>query len=189
MSQATTDTDAVLRSARDEILQALTIYPCHVTGMHNPEHTADHVCEEQLVGAVERLLKVIGATVKDLPHALEPGCGWCHRVPTQEHYRRELRELHGWAGVEISPELAAPAADAECFDLAEDEVLAAVRRSATLADGWIRYETIRMELGIQRNTGDVVHANRPLDKLVKAGRLEFRNGFEAGYSAQVRVPR
>lgn len=106
---------------RDEVLGALTLHPCHITGMHTPEHHVAHrsphsgkelegyVCEAMLKDALQGLLKLIGATVADLPHALHnpKDCGWCRRVPSQEHYRAQLRRSYEWAGEPISKELRA----------------------------------------------------------------------------------
>lgn len=106
---------------REELLAVLALQPCHVTGMHTPEHHIAHrspfngeesegyVCEMQLVAAVKRLLGLLEADVSELPHELHgPECGWCHRPATQEKYRARQRLSHAWAGVPVSPELAAP---------------------------------------------------------------------------------
>lgn len=105
---------------RTQILAALTLHPCHITGMHTPEHHIDHrssydgklvagyVCGDMKAKALAGLLGLIGAELSDLPHALHAPeqCGWCHRVPSQEHFRAQLRKSYEWAGVPVPVELA-----------------------------------------------------------------------------------
>lgn len=115
---ATPDVVDLLRHALDTrpeaIREALTLRPCHITGMHRPEHHLDFTCEHQKTRMLDNLLGVLG--IQDpgaLPHALDDdSCSWCHRVPSQEMYRDRLRRTWAWAGVPLSDELAAPANDA-----------------------------------------------------------------------------
>lgn len=107
---------------RAELLEALALEPCHVTGQHDPNHTPRHVCSIQRAEAFERVLELLGVTEEELPKRLHEGCGWCHEVPSQEEYRIGMRRLHAWAGKPISEELAAPGSDAERFT--EERVLA-----------------------------------------------------------------
>lgn len=62
---------------RDEILEALTIEPCHITGMHDPKHTLKYICRDQLVVALNRLLDLLEVEVDDLPRRLGDDCYWC----------------------------------------------------------------------------------------------------------------
>ena len=106
--------------ALEGMLDAATIRPCHVTGMHTPNHHINgSVCELMVTDTAKRMLAAAGIVVKDLPHELHPagaykdgGCGWCHDVPSQQEYRDRLIESWKWAGVEPTPELLAPANDA-----------------------------------------------------------------------------
>lgn len=97
---------------REQVLEAIALRPCHVTGQHDPDHTPDRVCESQLSQAFTGLLDLLGVTPEDLPHALHESCHWCHDVPVQEIFRVKLRRVHAWAGVPVPAELAAPAPDA-----------------------------------------------------------------------------
>lgn len=100
---------------RAELLEALRIEPCHVTGQHDPNHTPHHVCSIQRAEAFSRVLELLGVKEEELPKALHEHCGWCHEVPSQEEYRIRNRELYEWAGVPIPPELAEPGSGAERF--------------------------------------------------------------------------
>lgn len=92
---------------REEILAALSIAPCHVTGMHDPSHTTRYICELQLGAGLDNLLRTIGATREDIPHHIPEDCGWCRVPSTQEEYRQRQRELYAWAGVPVPPNIAA----------------------------------------------------------------------------------
>ncbi len=52
---------------RDEILAALTIAPCHITGTHDPQHTPKYICTYQRKDALQGLLDLLGVTAVDLP--------------------------------------------------------------------------------------------------------------------------
>jgi hypothetical protein len=170
---------------RDEILAALTVRPCHITGIHNPDHHRKYTCADQRAEAFRQVLELIGATEDELPRALHnENCGWCHRIPSQERYREDLRKTWGWAGVPLTDDLAAPAPDAPVFDVTEDDVMAAMDRAEKVAGDWVRTDALREALGLPRHTP---RYSRPAHRLVEAGRLEFRNGYEAGHSGQYRV--
>lgn len=116
----------------DRLVDALTIEPCHVTGMHDPTHTERYLCDIQHSSIVKRLLETLGLTSGVLPKRLHETCGWCHDVPTQEEYRKRLRSLHQWAGEEISEDLAAPAPDAPREG--DDEIVLAALRALAKED-------------------------------------------------------
>lgn len=102
-----------LRAERQRLLaDALSVEPCHITGMHDPEHHTRYMCQDQRASMLDRVLAVLGLTVGELPRRLHERCGWCHDVPNQEEYRQRLRETYIWAGLEIPPDLAEPAPDA-----------------------------------------------------------------------------
>lgn len=64
--------------SKDEILEALTLAPCHVTGMHDPTHTIKYACHFQEHEAFQRLLALLGVTVDDLPRVIhETDCFSC----------------------------------------------------------------------------------------------------------------
>lgn len=100
-------------AARLVLMDALTLRPCHVTGMHTPEHHARFMCAHQKAAMLDAVLAALGIdNAADLPHALhDESCGWCHRVPAQERHREGLRETYRWAGVEIPAHLAEPGDD------------------------------------------------------------------------------
>jgi hypothetical protein len=171
---------------RQEILDAMALHPCHVTGMHTPEHHLDgSVCNIMLSRSAEGVLALVGATVDDLPRRLHDDCGWCHRVPTQEEYRERLRQTYAWAGEEVPPELAEPAPDAPCFDVPERDVLRAVRTAKPSEDvggGWLRYDDVREALGLP---GRHDHSyNRPMQRLIEKGKVETQ---VIGYVYRVRA--
>jgi hypothetical protein len=92
---------------------ALAVRPCHITGMHEPDHHTRYLCNDQKAAALDGLLSGLGLEFGDLPRRLhDEACGWCHRVPGQEEYREQLRATYLWAGVEIPPALAEAAPDA-----------------------------------------------------------------------------
>ena len=100
-----------LEERPDEVREALTVRPCHVTGMHEPGHHVKYTCSIQMREVATALLDALGLA-DGLPRGLHGAdCYWCHAVPTQEKYREDLRQTYRWAGVEIGEELAAPAPD------------------------------------------------------------------------------
>lgn len=169
---------------RAELLAALCLEPCHVTGMHDPNHTDGSVCDIQRAKAFDRLLAVLGVSEGELPRALHDDCYWCRGIPTQEKYREQKRGLHRWAGVPVPDELAAPAPDHGMFDVSEREVMRAMRRAPKVKDGWVTIDALRETLGLPRHTPKIM---RPAHRLVEKGKLAFRNDYEAGHSAQFRV--
>lgn len=159
---------------REEILEALAIHPCHITGMHSPEHHLNgSVCSHMMTDSADGVLALIGATQDELPRHLHgPQCGWCHRVPTQEEYREQLRRTHEWAGEDIPAELAAPALDAPCFDVPDRKVLRAVRNAKSdIEGGWKSWDSIREYLGLRRHENK---HSRPLQRLVEQGKVESK---------------
>jgi hypothetical protein len=94
-----------------DVLDVLAITPCHITGMHEPEHHLRYLCSTQKAELLDKVLAVLGLAFKGLPHRLHDECGWCHRVPAQEEYRERLRQTWEWAGVPLTDELRAPAPD------------------------------------------------------------------------------
>lgn len=93
------------------LVDALAVEPCHITGMHEPEHHVRYMCSDQTAAQLKNLLAGLGLSVDHLPRRLHVNCGWCHRVPTQEKYRQQLRESYRWAGVEIPADLAIHGSD------------------------------------------------------------------------------
>lgn len=62
---------------REEILAALVLEPCHISGTHDPQHTTKYICRDQQSVALARLLALLEVTVEELPRRLDPDCGWC----------------------------------------------------------------------------------------------------------------
>lgn len=58
------------------IVEALTIEPCHTTGMHDPTHTPRYICESQMAEAYKRTLEVLG--MDEPPRRLHDDCYWCN---------------------------------------------------------------------------------------------------------------
>lgn len=52
---------------RDELLEAMTVAPCHITGTHDPTHTPRYFCSIQAQKALDGVLGLLGITMKDLP--------------------------------------------------------------------------------------------------------------------------
>jgi hypothetical protein len=78
---------------RAEILEALALEPCHVTGMHRPNHHVEFTCDLQRAAAFKRVLALLGVEESELPRRLhDPPCRWCHGVPSQEEYTRGAQE-------------------------------------------------------------------------------------------------
>lgn len=101
-----------LRAELAAVRAALTVQPCHITGMHTPDHHTESSCSYQRAATLDRVLAVLGTTYDDLPRELHDDCHWCRHVPNQEQYRERLRRSYRWAGVEIPAELAELAPDA-----------------------------------------------------------------------------
>lgn len=159
---------------RAELLDALRLEPCHVTGMHNPDHHLKHVCDIQRSAAFNRVLELIGIDESELPHALHGSdCYWCHGVPSQEEYRERNRKTFKWANVPVPAALAEPAPDHPKFDVSERKVLSAVRRAGKRTpDGWVgRGSTMEEALDLPRHSGKY---QRPLSRLIDEGKLEER---------------
>lgn len=165
---------------REEILEALAIRPCHITGLHEPDHHLKYSCAEQDRESVRALMVLLDASFDERPHRLHEGCGWCHNVPSQEEYRARLRETHEWAGVPVPEALAAPAPDAECFDVSEAEVMRAVKKLAkATTDGRVSWGAIEEDgLGLPRFSN---HYQRPLHRLVDQGKLVHEHIRNQGY--------
>lgn len=43
-----------------ELQDVIYIEDCHISGMHNPSHTTEYVCNEQLTDLAKRVLGVLG---------------------------------------------------------------------------------------------------------------------------------
>jgi hypothetical protein len=113
--RSTGETDGAwsARAVTTLLADALAVRPCHITGMHEPDHHTRYQCSDQKAAALDGLLDGLGLTFADLPRRLhDETCGWCHTVPSQERYRERLRATHRWAGEGIPPALAEPAPDA-----------------------------------------------------------------------------
>lgn len=156
----------------DRLVDALTIEPCHVTGMHDPTHTEKYLCDIQHSSIVKRLLKTLGLTSGALPKRLHETCGWCHDVPIQEEYREQNRALYRWAGVEIPETLAAPAPDAarEGDDQHVQKTLARLHASGS---GWVKMWVLDLALEHEAPEGwNVGRRNRAIQALKNQGLLE-----------------
>lgn len=134
----------------DQMVEALTLHPCHITGMHSPEHHLEYVCEHQKGVLLESLLGVLGLRDADsLPHRLHESCGWCHDVPSQEKYRERLRKTYEWAGVPIPEDLAALAEDA--WRMGDDETVLRGYWDLHLKDpsGWWTPSEVDYQIGLR----------------------------------------
>lgn len=110
-------TEHGLAELRKLLESYLVLRPCHVTGLHSPDHQAEqpeNFCEIQKAAAIEEVLELIGLDWSKVRRDLhdEGDCYWCHHVPGQEEYRSRLRKTWAWAGREIPDDLAALADDA-----------------------------------------------------------------------------
>ncbi len=79
---------------RQEILDAIALHPCHVTGLHDPNHTVKEVCSLQQSASFTRLLEFLGITVDEVPRKLHDNCYWCHG---DSERRARVGELRRWA--------------------------------------------------------------------------------------------
>ena len=176
--------------SRDEIVEMLTIRPCHVTGMHTPDHHLKFTCDIQRSAALRNLLNELNVGEGQLPRDLhDESCGWCHRIPGQEQYRERLRQTWAWAGRKISAALAKPAPDSPVFDVPKRDVLRAIKKLSgkgtrdTEKDGWVHYDSLRIELGLPRHSGKF---QRQVGVLEEEGKVEFSNDVHRGYSGHIR---
>lgn len=97
----------------ETVRAAVYLTPCHVTGMHTPEHHLNGTtCDTQRAEILARVLQVLEMPLEAAPHKLHDACYWCHGVPNQEEFRAQRRATYEWADLPIPAELAAPAPDA-----------------------------------------------------------------------------
>lgn len=95
-------TDAEAEQLRALILRVARLRPCHVTGMHEPNHHLNYTCEIQRGEILAEVLAAARLEADDIPHALHPEPEyWCHGIPSQEYYRERLRRTHEWAGLPV----------------------------------------------------------------------------------------
>lgn len=153
------EVDALLR---ERLLELLVLRPCHTTGLHTPDDHLRTVCSEMKISVFDRLLAAVGIDEADLRHELHEECCWCHDIPLQEEYRDRLRRTWAWAGVPLTPELAADAPDKP---QPEDVEL----MFAHVPDHWTVWGEVNNCKQIGARRGSVA-----LDALVKSGRCQFR---------------
>lgn len=166
--------------------------PCHITGMHEPEHHLRADCADMKAATIERMLLAAGVSYHELPARLHDlgDCGWCHGVPSQEKYRERLRRTWAWAGVDLTPELAASAPDKPQPD--DPDTVLWLWRSGDWYSPWhgdalpIHYERVyaaRDELteqGLLEHNGAEPHRDGPrLWRLTDAGRARLREMMAA----------
>lgn len=73
----------------ERILKAATIFPCHVTGMHDPTHTPKYVCNMQKANAYDRIMAQLET---DSPRSLHAeSCYFCHSKES-----KQPKELRKW---------------------------------------------------------------------------------------------
>jgi hypothetical protein len=83
----TTDNDNLI----GRILKAATIFPCHVTGMHDPTHTQKYICDMQKANAYDRIMAQLEV---ESPRSLHSkNCYWCH----SNLKSKQSKELRKWA--------------------------------------------------------------------------------------------
>lgn len=154
---------------REEILDALSVKPCHITGTHRPEHHLESTCDHQRADAFGSVLELIGASEDEIPHKLhDETCFWCHDIPSQEKYRESRRRTHEWAGVPVPEEMAAPAKDAPCFDASEKSVMKTVRQICKEDESGLAYN---LHIADKLDTSiDLIL--RPMKSLEEAGKIE-----------------
>jgi hypothetical protein len=162
------------------LAEALAVHPCHITGMHEPDHHTRYLCTDQKAAALDGLLAGLGLEFADLPRRLHDRCGWCHEIPTQERYRERLRRSYRWAGVEIPPELAEPAPDASRPG-DTDLVLAHIP-----AD-WRHWPDVLREIEAANPIG-WTRISEALHALDKAGEIEMQHRSGGGSPDVRRVP-
>ena len=72
----------------ERILNAATIFPCHVTGTHDPTHTPKYVCNMQKADAYDRIMAQLEVESPRSLHA--KNCYFCHSKESDKP--KELRE-------------------------------------------------------------------------------------------------
>lgn len=53
------DSHRELRAFRAALIECAYIEDCHITGTHNPEHTTEYICSEQLTDLAKRVCTVL----------------------------------------------------------------------------------------------------------------------------------
>lgn len=77
---------------RQDVIDVLALEPCHVTGLHDPEHTTRRVCNIQRAVAWERLLSFLGVDEEDLPRRMKEDCYFCHEGEDKPILERWVEE-------------------------------------------------------------------------------------------------
>ena len=91
----------------ERVVEAAYIEDCHVSGMHDPEHTARHLCQIQLSDVGKRVLSALFgvnwdaegnakvAEMNKIPRKVDRG-GWYKYYQENEKYQHKAAELDVW---------------------------------------------------------------------------------------------
>lgn len=84
-------------NSRADLLEAIRLHPCHVTGQHVPNHhlVSDRVCSIQKQDLFDQILNFFDIKLEDIDRAVHPpACGWCN----DDGHPSKHREAHAkWA--------------------------------------------------------------------------------------------
>jgi len=90
----------IVRCIKDltAVRNALFVEPCHVTGMHSPDHhlTHDTPCGFQSAVVLNRILTTLGTSLEALPRRLHDKCVWCHEGARAEQHAAWVASWPGW---------------------------------------------------------------------------------------------
>jgi len=111
--------DAAERDAATQraLAEALYVEDCHVTGMHDPSHTTQYICELQLRDLAVRVLMAAGylpenfrdlegeerrAAANQVPRRVSRE-GWYAYYRETEQYHGKAEELERWESEGLNP--------------------------------------------------------------------------------------
>lgn len=90
-----------------QILDAIYIEDCHISGTHDPNHTAKYVCRHQLADLAERVLAVSHGVkfatgnddtptdeINKIPRKITSG--WHGYYKERDEYAHKAKELEDW---------------------------------------------------------------------------------------------
>lgn len=89
-----------LRAQLDAIREEIYVEDCHVTGMHDPSHTTEYVCEIQRGEIADRILALFGIGTsreerKRIPRRVNRE-GWYAYYKSHKQYDNKATALEEW---------------------------------------------------------------------------------------------
>lgn len=88
--------DTLSAEVRAALLALLALEPCHVTGLHDPNHTPFRACDIQKGEAWDRAVRALGGDPERPPRRAHD-CAWCEeRNSDRPDVREQVRATKAW---------------------------------------------------------------------------------------------